>query len=180
MKDFVNGGLAPEFEFDFQLVFPPALFEDQEIFDALKEAGIEQEGRTNRMPGFRHCAARIAFAEAADRVKEALWNAGWGLRSDCGHAEDEDGANRVERLSRRIRDMIAAVRAGKISQRSMRFGVLQIHFFEAERMKGRAIDPAAIRACDDCETSPAATLRSLGMWEAQALIHRADVLRDRA
>jgi hypothetical protein len=176
MKDLVCGGLAPDFEFDFQCVFPSALFEDGAIRSALEATGSEQEARANLMPVFCHRAARIAFAEAADRVKEAMWNANWGILAEGAHETGEDEADRTARLAGRIREKIAAAREGRISERVIRLGILQIHSFEAERMKGRTIDPVALRAF---ETGTPPVLRPLGMWEAQVLIHQADMLRER-
>lgn len=179
MTDTVCSGLAAEFEFEFELVFPAALFKDRAIRQALKEAGIERDSRANRMPVFCSRAARIAFAEANDRVKEAMWNAGWGIRPDSDLGGDEDEAARVDRLAGRIREKIIAEREGKISKRVKRLGILQIHFFEAERLKGRSVDSGALKACLDYEDDAVQpSLRPLGMWEAQALIHSADMQRN--
>lgn len=180
MTDTLCGGVAPEFEFDFELVFPAALFGDRVIRPALKEAGIERDSRANRMPVFCNRAARLAFAEANDRVKEAMWNAGWGIRAGRDLDDDENEAARAARLAIRIREKIAAEREGRISSRVKRLGILQIHFFEAERLKGRSVDPGALKACLEHEAGAAHPgIRPLGMWEAQALIHSADMLRGR-
>lgn len=180
MSDTLCGGVAPEFEFDFVFVFPAVLFGDRVIRQALKEAGIERDSRANRMPVFCNRAARLAFAEAHDRVKEAMWNAGWGIRADRDLDDDENEAARAARLAERIRAKITAEREGRISRRAKRLGILQIHFFEAERLKGRSVDPGALNAGLESEDEAARPgLRPLGMWEAQALIHTADMLRGR-
>ncbi|WP_424930930.1 hypothetical protein [Amaricoccus macauensis] len=169
----VSGGLTPEFAYDFHPVFPARLFELRDIRAVLKEAGVALDSKENRMPVFRHGAARLAFAEAADRVKEAMWNAGWGLNAEFG---DEDGSedNRAERLAARIREKIAAERAGLISHRAMLHGIKQLHRFEGERMKGRMIDPGALRDHEGESRTGSTTLKPLDIWRAQVLINSAD------
>jgi hypothetical protein len=166
------GGLAQEFEFDLEFVFPPDLFRDRTIRHALAEAGITRDDRANRMPVFLSKAGRIAFAEANDRVKEAMWNAGWAVAAGADIDAADDEKARCGRLRDKILEKIAACENGWISPEVMRLGLLQLHQFEAERLKGRSLDPSALGKTEAPRTHPV-----LGMWEAQALIQAADMER---
>lgn len=177
MSEHVCGGLAPEYAFDFELVFPAKLFAKPGLRAILTEAGIERDAKANRMPVFRHFAARLAFAEACDRVKEALWNAGWAIRAEAGEDLREEEEARVLRLAERILEKVAAEREGMISRRVMLLGIQQIHGFEAERMKGRMIEPGALGDLRREVQERKQDLEPIGMWEAQALISCTDRLR---
>ena len=163
-----------DFAFDFVPVFPEDLFEDPEICVVLAEAGITPDARGNRLAVLRTPQARIAFLEAEDRVKEAMWNAGWAV-AGAGEAAESEAA-RSSRLRDRIVEKAASMREGRISPQVMRLCVLQLHRFEAERLQGRRLDPGALR-----EALPGGGdevhLPEFGMWEAQALIQAADRLR---
>lgn len=178
MTEHVCGGLAPEYAFDFELVFPAKLFARPGLRAILTEAGIERDAKANRMPVFRHSAARLAFAEASDRVKEAMWTAGWAIRAEAGADLREDEEARVLRLAERILEKVAAEREGMIARRVMLLGIQQIHGFEAERMKGRIIHPGALRDLRQKVREEEQILEPIGMWEAQALISSADRLRN--
>ncbi|WP_111428471.1 hypothetical protein [Rhodobacteraceae bacterium DSL-40] len=164
-----------DFAFDFVPVFPEDLFEDPEICVVLAEAGITPDARGNRLAVLRTPQARIAFLEAEDRVKEAMWNAGWAVSAGAGEAAESEAA-RSSRLRDRIVEKAASMREGRISPQVMRLCVLQLHRFEAERLQGRRLDPGALR-----EALPGGGdevhLPEFGMWEAQALIQAADRLR---
>ncbi|MEM8569302.1 MAG: hypothetical protein AAGG56_00215 [Pseudomonadota bacterium] len=165
------------FAFDFIFVFPPALFEDPKIGSALADAGLVCDARTNRMPVFRNQVARIALAEAQDRVKEAMWDAGWALLDESDSLEDGAHAKRLSRLADTIRDKISSEREGKISRRVRRIGLKQLHAFEVERLKGRAMDPCALKDANGFAENAAEASVRLEMWEAQTLIQMADRLR---
>lgn len=164
-----------DFAFDFTPVFPAGVFEDPEIRAVLAEAGITPEARGNRLAVLRTPQARIAFLEAEDRVKEAMWNAGWAVSAGAGEAAESE-ADRCSRLRDRILEKTSSVREGRISPQVMRLCLLQLHRFEAERLQGRRLDPGALREALPVE-GDGACLPVFGMWEAQALIQAADRLR---